>query len=58
MKKLRIGQILLYTFVSVIIYMLIIAVVDYKVIEKVEQNGNTLYENYGKVQGDIGMGYA
>ena len=33
MKKLRIGQILLYTFVSVIIYMLIIAVVDYKVIE-------------------------
>lgn len=58
MKKLKIGQILLYTFVSVMIYMLIIAVVDYKVIQKVENNGNILYENYGKVQGDIGMGYA
>lgn len=58
MKKLKIGTTLYITFATMIIYMLILAVGNYKIIQSTAETSNTLYNNYGKIQGDVAMAYS
>ncbi len=58
MKKQKIGTIL-YTFFAAIIFMVaVLSAVNYEIIQNSERNGDRLYVNYGKVQGDLGLGYS
>lgn len=58
MNKLKIGTTIYITFISMLIYILALALGNYYVIQKEADNSSILYNNYGKVQGDVSMGYA
>lgn len=58
MKRQKIGTIFFITFSAMIFSILLIAVGDYFVIKAENESRKTLYNNYGKVQGDVAMGLA
>ncbi len=58
MSRLKIGTTIYITFICMIIYILALALGNYYVMQKGADNSSILYNNYGKVQGDMAMGYA
>lgn len=58
MSKMKIGTTLYITFMSMIIYILLLATGNYFVIRTEADISETLYNNYGKVQGDVSLGFA
>lgn len=58
MKKIKIGNMIYITFVSMIIYILCLAFGNYYIIQSEASSSDILYNNYGKIQGDVSMGFA
>ncbi|MDE6617136.1 MAG: MCP four helix bundle domain-containing protein [Lachnospiraceae bacterium] len=58
MSKIKIGNMIYITFVSMIIYILCLAFGNYYIIQAEASNSDMLYNNYGKIQGDVSMGFA
>ena len=58
MRKIKIGNMIYITFVSMIIYILCLAFGNYYIIQSEASNSDMLYNNYGKIQGDVSMGFA
>lgn len=58
MSKLKIGSTIYITFVSMIVYILALALGNYYIIQREANNSDILYNNYGKIQGDVSMGFA
>lgn len=58
MSKIKIGNMIYITFISMIIYILCLAFGNYYIIQSEASNSDVLYNNYGKIQGDVSMGFA
>lgn len=58
MSKIKIGNMIYITFFSMIIYILCLAFGNYYIIQSEASNSDMLYNNYGKIQGDVSMGFA
>lgn len=58
MGKIKIGNMIYITFISMIIYILCLAFGNYYIIQSEASNSDVLYNNYGKIQGDVSMGFA
>ncbi|MCI9077530.1 MAG: methyl-accepting chemotaxis protein [Lachnospiraceae bacterium] len=58
MSKIKIGNMIYITFISMIIYILCLAIGNYYIIQSEASNSDMLYNNYGKIQGDVSMGFA
>ncbi|MFG6394187.1 MAG: methyl-accepting chemotaxis protein [Lachnospiraceae bacterium] len=58
MSKMKVGSTIYITFISMIIYILALAIGNYYIIQLEANNSDILYNNYGKIQGDVSMGFA
>lgn len=58
MSKMKIGNTIYITFFAMIIYILCLAFGNYYIIRSEASNSDVLYNNYGKIQGDVSMGFA
>lgn len=58
MSKIKIGNMIYITFISMIIYILCLAFGNYYIIQSEASSSDVLYNNYGKIQGDVSMGFA
>lgn len=58
MNKLKIGTTIHIAFASMFVYILILAFGNYYIIQTEFESSETLYNNYGKIQGDVSMGFA
>jgi len=58
MCKIKIGNMIYITFITTIIYILCLAFGNYYIMQSEASNSDILYNNYGKIQGDVSMGFA
>ncbi len=58
MRKQRVGKMIFIMLAFMLLYMLMLVVGNYYMVNKSEDTASTLYYNYGKIQGDVAMGYA
>ncbi len=58
MGKIKIGNMIYITFITTIIYILCLAFGNYYIMQSEASNSDILYNNYGKIQGDVSMGFA
>lgn len=58
MSKLKVGTTIRIAFVSMFVYILVLAFGNYYIIQSEFKSSEKLYNNYGKIQGDLSMGFA
>ena len=58
MSKLKIGTTIRIAFASMFVYILVLASGNYHIIQTEFESSEKLYNNYGKIQGDVSMGFA
>lgn len=58
MSKLKIATTIHIAFASIFVYILVLASGNYHIIQTEFESSEKLYNNYGKIQGDVSMGFA
>lgn len=58
MSKLKIATTIHIAFASIFVYILVLASGNYHIIQTEFETSEKLYNNYGKIQGDVSMGFA
>ena len=58
MSKLKIATTIHIAFASIFVYILVLASGNYQIIQTEFESSEKLYNNYGKIQGDVSMGFA
>lgn len=58
MSKLKIGTTIRIAFASMFVYILVLASGNYNIIQTEFESSGKLYNNYGKIQGDVSMEFA